>query len=108
MTIAESLRRFRKEFGIAQKDVAKILGIRQPSYQPYEVNVKPSAEVIIKIAVAFNISADYLLGLTDKPRSLNGEDFENEVIELATAYNDALQKAIERRKLAVKKSTVID
>ena len=104
MTVAESLRRFRQEYGIKQKDVAEALGISQQAYQPYEVKVKPSAEVIAKIAVAFNVSADYLLGITDKPRSLNGENFENEIIELTTAYNDALQKALERRKLAIKNS----
>ena len=33
MTIAESLKRFRKTFKLSQKQVATTLGIKQPSYQ---------------------------------------------------------------------------
>ena len=68
MTIAESLKRFRKEFNLSQKQVAQTLGIKQPSYQIYEAKTKPSAEVIIKLADAYDVSTDYLLGRSDEPR----------------------------------------
>lgn len=69
MKIAESLRRFRKKFGLSQKDIADVLEIKQPSYAPYETkDVTPSANVIIKLAKAYNVSSDYLLGLVDEPR----------------------------------------
>ena len=68
MTIAESLKRFRKTFNLNQKDVADVLGIKQQSYQVYESKTKPSAEVIIKIADAYDVSTDYLLGRSDEPR----------------------------------------
>ena len=72
MTIADSLRRFRKNFGITQQQVADTLGIKQQSYQVYETkNVMPSVAVIVKLAKAFNVSADYLLGLSDKPSTEN-------------------------------------
>lgn len=67
MTIAESFKRFRKEFKLTQKQVAASLGIKQPSYQIYESKVIPSANVILKLATTFNVSADYLLGLSDEP-----------------------------------------
>ena len=72
MTILESLKRFRKEFGLTQKEVAKSLGITQPAYSQYEFlfNGKPKTprtDVIKKLATAYNVSADYLLGLTDDP-----------------------------------------
>ena len=71
MTIAESLKRFRKEFKVTQKQIADVLGIKQQSYAPYETkNVMPSAAVIVKLATAFNVSADYLLGLTNEPHSM--------------------------------------
>lgn len=64
MVFADSLKRFRKEYGLTQKQVSDAIGIQPSAYQAYERGkVKPSIEVLIKIAEAFNVSADYLLGL---------------------------------------------
>lgn len=68
MEIHEALKRFRKENNLTQKAVADTLGIKVPAYQRYEYgSVKPAAQIIKDIANAFNVSADYLLGRTDKP-----------------------------------------
>ena len=67
MTVAESLKRFRKNFNLKQKDVAAVLGVTPQAYQVYESRVKPSVTVIINLANHFKVSADYLLGLTDEP-----------------------------------------
>ena len=69
MTIAESLKRFRKNFNLTQKQVSTVLGISQQSYQVYENKSIPSASTIVKLANAYNVSADYLLGLSDVPDS---------------------------------------
>lgn len=86
MELAESLKRFRKNFNLKQKDVAEVLGVTPQAYQVYESKVTPSAGIIIKIATAFGISADYLLGLTDKPRPLDlpSENTSSENIDLAS------------------------
>lgn len=68
MTIAESLRRFRKDFNLKQKDVADTLGVKQPTYQVYEAKSIPSAAIILKLADAYDVTADYLLGRSDEPR----------------------------------------
>lgn len=68
MTIAESLKRFRKEFNLNQKQVAATLGIKQQSYQVYESKTIPSATVVLKLADAYDVSTDYLLGRSDEPR----------------------------------------
>ena len=67
MTISESLKRFRKDFNLSQKSVADSLGIKPQSYVYETKGVIPSAAVIVKLATIYNVSADYLLGLTDKP-----------------------------------------
>lgn len=74
MAIVNSLKRFRGTKGLIQKDVAAVLGMKQSSYAQYEQREKPvtpSADVIIKLATAYNISSDYLLGLTDDPRPVD-------------------------------------
>lgn len=98
MTVAESLRRFRKEFHLTQKDVADVLGVTPQAYQVYEVKVKPSAEVIVKIADTFNVSADYLLGRCDTPNGLKSMDIDSAFVQSALAFNKALQDLIEKHK----------
>lgn len=68
MTIAEALRRFRKEFRLSQRDVANALGVTPQTYQVYERDVMPSAKVLRKIAESFGVTMDYLAGLSDVPR----------------------------------------
>lgn len=80
MTIADALKRFRKSRGLKQSDVAEKLGITAQSYYRYEKNDNtPSAEIIKKIAYAFGVSADYLLGLTDMPNNNINEEIINAV-----------------------------
>lgn len=69
MNINESLKRFRQKFKLTQDDVAKVLGTSKQAYYRYEKDVTPSAEIIKKIALAFGVSADYLLGITDIPNN---------------------------------------
>lgn len=68
MTVAEALKRFRKEYGLTQKQVADAIGVLKPSYQRYEYSTNiPTATVLIKIADAYNVSLDYLVGRSDNP-----------------------------------------
>ena len=68
MTVSESLRRFRKQFNLSQGDVASTLGMMQQSYFRYESGkISPRSEDIIKLADAYNVTTDYLLGRSDEP-----------------------------------------
>ena len=56
----------RNDRKILQKEIADFLGINVSTYQRYEYGtIKPNIDVIIKLANFFNVSADYLLGLSD-------------------------------------------
>ena len=66
MNLSDSLKRFRSELKLTQKQVADAIGIQTNAYQAYEYGkVKPSAEILYKIAEAFNVSTDYLLGINE-------------------------------------------
>ena len=70
MTTAESFKRFRKAFKLTRAEVAETLGIKTISYD-YENGDKktnPTAKTLLKLANKYNVSVDYLLGLTDNPR----------------------------------------
>ena len=93
MTIAESLKRFRKDFRLSQKDVATTLGTSQQSYQAYETRSNPSITVITRLADAYDVSTDYLLGRTESPRPAQ---FDEQEVKEAFAFRDMWQNTIER------------
>ena len=69
MEISESLKRFRKMLKLSQRQLSDKIGVPYQSYQTYEYGTSvPSAKVIVKIAAAFGVTTDYLLGLSDVPR----------------------------------------
>ena len=53
----------RKLNKMTQREMADILGIKQPSYIRYEKgDAEPSLESLVKIADIFDVSIDFLLG----------------------------------------------
>ena len=59
----ERLKEQRKLYGFTQREMAERLGVSQPSYIRYENgSAEPSQENLVKIADAFDVSVDYLLG----------------------------------------------
>lgn len=63
---AERLTELRKRYKYTQRQMADILGISQPSYIRYENDTsEPTQENLVKLADAFDVSVDYLLGRSD-------------------------------------------
>ena len=76
---SERLKIIRKSIGHTQKQVADGIGVAESYYQIYEYGrTEPKASNIAKLCRYFNISADYLLGLTDEPRPLREKDTNND------------------------------
>ena len=64
----DRLKELRKSKNVTQKSVADYIGVGERLYQNYEYGKhKPNYDYIIKLAEYFNVSTDYLLGLTDCP-----------------------------------------
>ena len=66
MLYIERIKQFRQENKLSQADIARTLGITQQQYFKYEkgTNELP-IRYLVAICQAYNISADWLLGLTD-------------------------------------------
>lgn len=91
MTIAEALRRFRTEMDIPQKDVLATLSIPQASYYRYENGLSvPQADMIVKMAQAYGVTTDYLLGLSDEPRLPDSATLVKAIGECQKILSDAL------------------
>ena len=64
--LAKRMRELRKERKLSQADTAKAIGVAWISYQRYESGERdPMAPSIAAFAEYFNVSADYLLGLSN-------------------------------------------
>jgi transcriptional regulator with XRE-family HTH domain len=65
----ERLRQARKAIGLTQKELEEASGIPQNTISRIELGKNPeiSTRTLTALALALNISADYLLGLKDEP-----------------------------------------
>ena len=69
-TIGERLRAVRIERGINAVEIAKAVGISKSAMSQIESgNVIPSMQTLFAVCQLLDISADYLLGLSDNPDS---------------------------------------
>lgn len=69
MEYFEILQKLRKNKGINQTELSKVLNTSQSNESKYERGViEPNIEQIRKICIFFDITADYLLGLSTNPK----------------------------------------
>jgi len=92
--IGKYLRRFREAFKLKQNKVAAAVGLAPQMYIKYEKDqMSPSVTLVINLANEFNVSADYLLGLSDEPRPVK-HDNEQE-IKAAFEFRDRWQSLLQ-------------
>lgn len=72
----QRIKDLREDHDLTQQQLSDLLEMKQPQYARYETGeTKIPVEVIIKLAEIYNVSTDYLLGLTNTPnhfRNPNG------------------------------------
>lgn len=61
----------RKEKALTQEQVADIINVSRQTYASYENGVNPGLEAVIKLAKYFEVSIDYLAGITDVRENIN-------------------------------------
>ena len=60
------IRDLREDNDLYQRQIAEYLGLTQQTYSRYEIGeLEPSLPVMEKLAVFYNTSVDFLMGLTD-------------------------------------------
>ena len=77
MMIGERLIELRKDRELTQKELSELLFINYRTYSGYERNeTEASDDFKIKLAQFYNVSVDYLLGITDNPHPIrSGDDY---------------------------------
>lgn len=63
---SKRLKEIREERGFSQQKLALELGYTQPCISKWEAGERePSLDDVIAVAIFFNVTTDYLLGLTE-------------------------------------------
>ena len=94
MMIGERLIDLRKDKGLTQKELSEALFINYRTYSGYERNeTEASDDFKIKLAQFYNVSIDYLLGISNNPHPIqNGDDY----IRLPKSLSDSGRKELEQ------------
>ncbi len=67
MYFTQRMRDLREDKDLKQEDIAQILNITRQQYQLYESGKrKLPIDLLIKLCKFYDVSADYVLGFTDK------------------------------------------
>ena len=70
MQVGEILKELREDKGLTQRELAPLLGVSTATVSAYEVGIRdPGLDMLVKYARIFNVSTDYILGLTSAPQS---------------------------------------
>ena len=79
MCFAKRLKELRLNNGLTQKELAKSIEVGRTTISEYESGkIVPKQEGLLKIANHFNVSVDYLTGVSDDPatRKQNASDLD--------------------------------
>lgn len=75
MNFGLRMRKARERWGLSQIEAANKLGISSAVLSNYERNKRePDVKMLKKIAEIYDISVDYLLGITDELKPIDKED----------------------------------
>ena len=63
------IRDLREDRDLTQKEVAGVLNCSQQVYSNYELGQRDiPTDILIKLSKIYNVSIDYILGMTDNPK----------------------------------------
>ena len=76
MNYYQRIKDLREDRNLKQKDIAQLLGIEQTNYSRYELGkYMLGIDTYIILAKFYNVSLDYLAGIVDTPRKLDGTPY---------------------------------
>ena len=65
----QRIRDLREDHDLTQKEVSRTLNCSQQVYSNYELGQRDiPTDILIRLSAFYDVSVDYLLGLTDNPK----------------------------------------
>ena len=94
-TFGQRLKLLREEKKIVQKEIAALLDVSQSTIGKYESDQRtPTPDAIIKLAMFFEVSTDYLLGVSEIRNPLQTEypDLPDEAIKAIEEFKNYIKQ----------------
>lgn len=87
--ISDKLKEIREKTGMNKKDFADSLGVKYTTYNNYEVGTRePASDFLIMISKKFDISIDYIMGLSDEKEKSHHYQLKSSEYEHIKKYRD--------------------
>ncbi|MSS64476.1 helix-turn-helix domain-containing protein [Velocimicrobium porci] len=87
MTFNIRLKQLRQKHKLTQSELADILGLKPTAISNYESKRnEPSFEKLIALSKYFDVSCDYLLGISDAYLPIGGEVLDKDIVEFFNLY----------------------
>ncbi|MDF2537749.1 MAG: transcriptional regulator, family [Herbinix sp.] len=81
------LKQLRQKNNLTQSELADILGLKPTAISNYESERnEPSFDKLIALSKYFDVSCDYLLGVTDSYLPIGGEVLDKDIVEFFDLY----------------------
>jgi transcriptional regulator with XRE-family HTH domain len=91
--LVENIKKLAKEKNTSVKSVLETCNINRNFMYDIKKGSTPSSEVLLKLANYFNVSVDYLLGLTDeKNKSISDSEPNNIILRLFNTLDEKQQE----------------
>lgn len=93
------LKQLRLDNNLTQRDLANMLGVKPTAISNYESQRnEPSFDKLIALSKYFEVSCDYLLGITDSYLPIGGEILDSDILDLFDMYQQMNQEHVEEFK----------
>lgn len=95
MNFNNRLKQLRLSHKLTQSELANILGLKPTAISNYESKRnEPSFEKLIALSEYFDVSCDYLLGVTDSYLPVGGEVLDKDIVEFYEMYQQLNQENV--------------
>jgi len=95
MNFNSRLKRLRQKNKLTQGELAEILGLKPTAISNYESSRnEPSFDKLIALSKCFDVSCDYLLGLSDSFLPVGGEVLDKDIVEFFDLYKQLSQDSV--------------
>lgn len=99
MTFNLRLKQLRQRHKLTQSELAEILGLKPTAISNYESKRnEPSFDKLIALSKYFDVSCDYLLGISDAYLPVGGEVLDKDIVDFFNLYQQLNQESIDELK----------
>lgn len=89
------LKQLRQKNKLTQSELADILGLKPTAISNYESKRnEPSFDKLVALSKYFDVSCDYLLGVTDAYLPIGGEVLDKDIVEFFDLYQQLTPESI--------------